>query len=358
MNNNTAYVASVVASYWIVSITLAYLNKILKSNDGVSIPAPLFVEWYQCVVTAVICMAAGKCGESARRLPSSTYAAVAQDELEGDRQVKPSFFAQFPKAEYNLGVARRVFPLSLLFVGTIAFNNLCLKWVEVSFYSVARSLTIVFIAFFSYAVLGIATSMRSCLCLGLVMFGFFLGSYGEIYFSLKGTLAGVLSSLFVSLNPIYTKKVLPAVDNSPLRFMYYSSINACILLIPLIVFSEGRVLMDAASNQFLSMTFWAAMTASGFVSFSIKIVSVLLIKVTSPLSYEIAGTAADAFQSALRGNSFGVLEIFTVLGGSLMYALVRMREGNSTPPSKPSPAVVEDVCELSMSAEMTPSSQV
>ncbi len=40
------YVSSVVASYWIVSISMVYLNKVLLSNEEASIPAPIFVTWY------------------------------------------------------------------------------------------------------------------------------------------------------------------------------------------------------------------------------------------------------------------------------------------------------------------------
>jgi len=45
------YVASVVASYWVVSISMVYLNKILLSNKEASISAPLFVTWYQVGLT-------------------------------------------------------------------------------------------------------------------------------------------------------------------------------------------------------------------------------------------------------------------------------------------------------------------
>lgn len=38
----------------------------------------------------------------------------------------------------------QVLPLSLVFVGMITFNNLCLQYVGVAFYNVGRSLTTVF----------------------------------------------------------------------------------------------------------------------------------------------------------------------------------------------------------------------
>jgi hypothetical protein len=44
--------------------------------------------------------------------------------------------------------------LTVMFVGMVSFNQLCLLYVEVSFYNVARSLTIVCNVIFSYVLLG------------------------------------------------------------------------------------------------------------------------------------------------------------------------------------------------------------
>mmetsp|Transcript_16605 Transcript_16605/g.28163 ORF Transcript_16605/g.28163 Transcript_16605/m.28163 type:complete len:362 (-) Transcript_16605:151-1236(-) len=340
MNSNHVYIASVVATYWFVSISMVYLNKVLMSNEGVSIPAPLFVTWYQCIITALVCWCAGKCGERAQK--SSSYTAVSQDEQGKEvAHSKPSFFAQFPKAEYQFATARRIFPLSLVFVGMITFNNLCLKWVEVSFYNVARSLTIVFNVFFSFALLGIYTSRKTLGCLLVVIFGFYLGSAGELNFSLKGTIAGVSSSLFVSLNSIFTKKVLPAVDDNHWRLTFYNNVNACVLFIPLVAFFESDIVLGAINDQLQSPIFWSAMTVAGFFGFSIGIVTVLQIKATSPLSHNISGTAKAAVQSMMAfyiwGNEAtvaGVMGIFTVLGGSLLYAFVKMSESAPSAPSK------------------------
>lgn len=109
------YVASVIAAYWFVSITMVYLNKILLSNADASIPAPLFVTWYQCVLTCIICVVLGNMGEKTR--------ATSQ----------PSWLNEFPKVKFSPYVAISVLPLSLIFVGMITFNNVCLQYVEVSF---------------------------------------------------------------------------------------------------------------------------------------------------------------------------------------------------------------------------------
>lgn len=341
------YIASVVGTYWFVSIAMVYLNKILMSNDGISIPAPLFVTWFQCVVTVIICWVAGMCGQCARRSNSSQYAPVSvTDDGEGGsapaNPPKPGFCAQFPKAEYLLGPAKKIFPLTLVFVGMITFNNLCLQLVEVSFYNVARSLTIVFNVFLSRVFLGMESSTKTILCLGIVIVGFVMGSNGELNFSVVGTCAGVLSSLFVSLNSIFTKYVLPAVDDNHWKLTFYNNVNASFLFLPLIYVFERDTIM-AASEQLTSSAFWSAMCVAGFFGFSIGIVTVLQIKATTPLTHNISGTAKAAVQSLMAfyiwGNQptvMGVLGIITVLGGSLLYTFVKMNE-NAHPAPPPPP---------------------
>lgn len=348
------YIATVVATYWFVSISMVYLNKVLMSSEGVSIPAPLFVTWFQCVVTAIICWLAGVMGQM--------YKSASAAPEGGDG--KPSFFAQFPAAEYKILTGKKVFPLSLIFVGMITFNNLCLKWVEVSFYNVARSLTIVFNVVFTAMLLGQSTSTKTMGCLAIVIIGFFLGSNGEVNFSLKGTIAGIASSLFVSLNSIYTKKVLPAVDNDHWRLTFYNNVNACVLFLPLILVFEHQPLIVAVGNgQMFSGIFWTAMMVAGFFGFSIGIVTVLQIKATSPLTHNISGTAKAALQSILAfyiwGNPatvLGVVGIFTVLGGSLLYTLVKMNENK-----KPAPTVApppEEEKDVEMQTEKNPDNGV
>ena len=83
----TGQIALIIAAYWIVSISMVYLNKVVLSNNPVSIPAPLFVSWYQCLVTLVICVVLGEIGEFTR---SSGFATV----LNGFPRVKFSGFHQ------------------------------------------------------------------------------------------------------------------------------------------------------------------------------------------------------------------------------------------------------------------------
>lgn len=82
---------------------------------------------------------------------------------------------------------------------------------------------------------------------------------------------------------------------------------------------------------------------------SIGIVTVLQIKATSPLTHNISGTAKAAVQSMLAfklwGNEatvLGVISIFIVLGGSLLYTFVKMDE-NKKSSSAPAQQQEKDV---------------
>ena len=131
MTPEQSYIASVVATYWFVSISMVYLNKALMSSESVSIPAPLFVTWFQCVVTALICYV---CGEVGDRMKKMEYHSVNDNENDSNNSEKneKSFWHQFPRAEYRVIQGQRVFPLSLVFVGMITFNNLC-KFIRILF---------------------------------------------------------------------------------------------------------------------------------------------------------------------------------------------------------------------------------
>lgn len=102
-------------------------------------------------------------------------------------------------------------------------------------------MSIVFNVIFTFLILGKSTSLSTCLTLLVVIYGFYLGIEGEINFSLFGTAAGVISSVFVSLNSIFTAKVLPLVNEDKSLLLYYNNVNAMILFLPLIIIFEKDV---------------------------------------------------------------------------------------------------------------------
>ena len=48
-------IVGVVALYWSVSISLVFVNKALLKGDELQLDAPLFVTFFQCIVTVFLC---------------------------------------------------------------------------------------------------------------------------------------------------------------------------------------------------------------------------------------------------------------------------------------------------------------
>ena len=185
----------------------------------------------------------------------------------------------------------------------------------------------------TYFLLRETTSFNTLLCLGAVILGFFVGSVGEVRFSFIGTVFGVISSLFVSLNSIYTKKVMALVDNNQWKLSAYNNINACILFLPLIVATGELDIIRQDRHLLFSLWFWFIMVIGGVFGFLIGIVTIMQIKLTSPLTHNISGTAKACVQTVLAfmiwknpttaENIFG---IFLVLFGSMAYTYIRNQE--------------------------------
>lgn len=159
--------------------------------------------------------------------------------------------------------------------------------------------------------------------------------------SWSGVFFGVLASAFVSLNAIFTKKVMPAVDGNIWRLSYYNNINACLLFMPLLlIFGDlGRLIHF---NDLSNLWFWATMTLGGVFGFAIGYVTGLQIKYTSPLTHNVSGTAKACGQTVIAvviNNSSKTLLWWTsnmlILIGSSAYTWVRGREMKKTPPKEP-----------------------
>lgn len=306
------HIAAVVAAYWIISILTVFVNKALLSSQTVNLDAPLFVTWYQCVVSAAICFS-----------------------LSMLTKLFPDAFT-FPEGSpLDFEVAAKVLPLSVLFTGTIAFNNLSLKYVDVAFYYIGRSLTTVFNVILTYLILGQKTSLPTITCCAVIVGGFWLGVDQESVagsLSIIGTIFGVLGSLALSMYSIYTKRVLPHVNQQILLLSYYNNVYSCLLFVPLIVINkEVPVILNY--EKLADFKFWSLMTVGGLCGFAIGIVTALQIKVTSPLTHNISGTAKACVQTVLATYWFNEtksllwwLSNWVVLGGSAAYARVRQKE--------------------------------
>ncbi|XP_047347229.1 GDP-fucose transporter 1 [Vespa velutina] len=303
------YIASVVVLYWVISILTVFVNKALLSSETVNLDAPLFVTWFQCIVSVVICI-------------TLTNLSI--------------FFPQYLKFSngdpFKRETIKQILPLSILFTGMIASNNLCLKYVGVAFYYVGRSLTTVFNVIFTYLILGQKTSLKCILCCCMIITGFWLGVDQENdagSLSVLGTILGVVGSLILSLYSIHTKQVLPAVNQDIWLLSYYNNLYSVFLFIPLMLFN-GEHLVVYNYDKLGEPFFWSAMVIGGICGFAIGYATTLQIKVTSPLTHNVSGTAKACAQTVLATYWFNEHKSFLwwtsniiVLSSSAAYARFR-----------------------------------
>lgn len=303
---------SVVVLYWVVSIVTVFINKALLSSKEIDLEAPLFMAWFQCLISALICFTISCL---AKWCPGTFY---------------------FPKGSpFQLEIMKKVLPLSILFAAMISFNNLCLKYVGVAFYYIGRSLTTVFNVLFTYLILGQTTSLPCIICCIIIIVGFWLGvdqEHDTGSFSSLGTAFGILGSLSLALYSIHTKKVLPALDQEIWLLSYYNNLYSCFIFLPFIV-ATNEVPVLLSYDKFTNVYFWGLMIIGGFCGFAIGYVTSLQIKVTSPLTHNISGTAKACAQTVIATYWYQDskswlwwVSNWIVLGGSAAYTSVRQRE--------------------------------
>lgn len=106
---------TVVAFYWVSSLSVVFLNKFILSSSEHKFPYPLLVTWFQLLVALVLLYTLGVLGRAYK------------------------VFSVIPPFEFNPILVSRIWPLTLVYVMMLALNNLCLQYVEVTFYQVHPS---------------------------------------------------------------------------------------------------------------------------------------------------------------------------------------------------------------------------
>ncbi|KAL1493015.1 hypothetical protein ABEB36_011160 [Hypothenemus hampei] len=266
----------VVSGYWIVSISTVFVNKTLLSN--IELDAPIFINLSQTLITVLICVA--------KKILSTKY---------------PNKIT-FPQEDiWDVKIIKEIFPVSLMFTTMIATNNLCLKYVSVSFYYIGRSLTTIFNVILTFLILQEKTSKKCIICCAFIILGFWLGVDQEHFagsLSVAGTIFGILGSFSLSLFSILTKKVLPKINGEIWLLQYANNVYASILFVPIMIFTgEFNVILNY--SRLNDSFFWIILFVGGICGFLIGFFTSLQIKYTSALTHNISGTAKACAQTVL-----------------------------------------------------------
>ncbi|KAL9653469.1 hypothetical protein ABK040_002103 [Willaertia magna] len=303
-------VAGAVTFYFVISISTVFANKYILNSNNYTFPA-MTMTWVQLIFAVILQIVS--------------------------HPIVPDYI---PKPELNYDRVKMITPVSLLFIGMLVFNNLCLQVADVLLYQIARSLSICFTALFVFLLYRQKTSLNVLFCCGIVLVGYIIGVVGkanieQVNFTWLGVIYGLLSSMFVALYGIFVKSRLQVVDQWVL--MLYNNIISSVIL-SVICLITGDFGLALASKHLTDIRFIFILIVSSVLGYLINVATFLQIHVTSSLTHTISGTCKACVQSLLGAFVFGdKLDAISVLGtfisifGSMAYTIVKGRESAPKP---------------------------
>ena len=215
-----------------------------------------------------------------------------------------------------------------------SFSNYTLKYVDASFYQVARGLVLPFTVCVSFFVLQSRPSLRILLCCALVTFGFFIGVFLDgTPLSLVGVSFGVASSAITAIHSVVIKQSLNVVNGSALALSWYTNLLSAAVLAPILIlagegpdvlkllFGVTELLVKPDSiSPFQTFMWGSIITVSpqeiyhyhfqliepvkGVIGFLMSIASLLSIKVTSPITHMVSSAVRGVAGSLLAMKFF------------------------------------------------------
>jgi len=247
-----------------------------------------------------------------------------------------------PMMRVDLRIVKGLASTVILNVLSLSTSNYSLRFVDASFYQVARGLLLPFTVLTSYIMLRARPSVRIFFSCSVVTSGFFIGIFlDDVHISALGILFGISSSLMSAIHAAVMKRGFEVVEDSALSMSWYSNLLSSLLVLPFVIMvGEGPAVFDILSGRAEGLTtFLIGSLVTGGVGFLLSIAGALSIKVTSPVTHMISSAVRGVAASVLGVTLFGdiltlgrVWAIILILGGSIFYTWVKHVE-SLTPPS-------------------------
>ncbi|KAF8635707.1 hypothetical protein AX15_000331 [Amanita polypyramis BW_CC] len=255
---------------------------------------------------------------------------------------------------FTLETCRGLVPMVGLNVVGLSFSNYTLKYVDASFYQIARGLVLPFTVCTSYIFLHTRPSLRILLSCSVVTIGFFTGVFLDgTKVSLLGIFFGVTSSALTALHSVVIKQSLNVVNGSALLLSWYTNAVSAVVLAPIVIlvgegpaitklfFGIDELVREPGTMSALKTFLWGT-ALTGTIGFMMSIASLLSIKVTSPITHMISSAVRGVAASLLGMWLFQDIittgraaSIAVILLGSIYYTWVKHQENqNNKPPSK------------------------
>ncbi|OBZ66450.1 GDP-fucose transporter 1 [Grifola frondosa] len=251
----------------------------------------------------------------------------------------------------DMQVCKGLIPMVGLNVVGLSFSNYTLKYVDASFYQVARGMVLPFTVCTSYFLLHSRPSLRIFLACFIVTLGFFIGVFLDgTPISLVGVSFGVTSSMITALHSVVIKRSLDVVHGSALHLSWYTNLLSAVVLSPLVVVvgelpDVVQLLFgpnEAGPGELSTLSTFALGSAiTGVFGFLMSLASLLSIKVTSPITHMVSSAVRGVAASFLGMWLFHDIistgrasSIAIILLGSIFYTWIKHLESLPSHPKE------------------------
>ncbi|KAF7329695.1 TPT domain-containing protein [Mycena kentingensis (nom. inval.)] len=248
------------------------------------------------------------------------------------------------RLSFEAKVCKGLVPMVGLNVLGLSFSNYTLKYVDASFYQVARGLVLPFTVCISGFMLHTRPSLQVLIACAAVTAGFFIGVFLDgTPLSMVGVGFGVASSTITATHSVIIKQSLKVVNDSTILLSWYTNLLSIFVLIPIVMLAEGGEVLKLLLNVDELVTppgAWSPLRTfvygsmiTGVVGFLMSLASLLSIKVTSPITHMVS-SAVRGVAASLLGmwlfhdiiTSGRASSIAIILLGSIYYTWVKHKE--------------------------------
>jgi len=215
--------------------------------------------------------------------------------------IKPSLFPSITDSAAKVSIDRRLIlrgaaPIAIFFAIQLVLTNTAYLHSSVAFLQMMKEANVVLVYGFSLIAALETFSGRHAQVLVCVLLATTLTIQGELHFSLAGFLIQASGQIFESLRIVLQgvlltgKKLDPMTYQlliSPLCFLFLASFMGCAS------FAGPSMSKLGLPPMSLVIAWWPILLANGLVAFALNVSIALFMKMSSPVSFVLAGIVKD-----------------------------------------------------------------
>eukprot|EP01104_Vermistella_antarctica_P020938 TRINITY_DN9183_c0_g1_i1.p1 TRINITY_DN9183_c0_g1~~TRINITY_DN9183_c0_g1_i1.p1 ORF type:complete len:356 (-),score=55.81 TRINITY_DN9183_c0_g1_i1:113-1180(-) len=232
----------------------------------------------------------------------------------------------------NLGVAKKIAPLSIFF-GLMVMSGLApLAYVNVPMYGALRRFVTFIVIVGERVILGREIENRETYAVYMMVIGAIIASAGDIGFTLVGYLLITFNCFVTALYLVYIKKKSVETGLNTFGLLLYNSLIALPMVVVTMLYYELDAVM--AYPQWTNPGFLFCLMMSGVLAFFLNYLIFLCSTVNSPLTTSITGQLKALVQTIAGLFLFGDVEVTRLLAlglgvsstASIWYAQIKLNQ--------------------------------